>query len=562
MERVTLLSQETIVDPLTLGRLCLPQPGPEASGEPEPSSAERELPDEAARIQEVLSRTGGNVVQAVRLLGVSRNSLRYRMQRYGIGRPSWKEITAPRRPGPTGATTQQEGDRERSAGMPPQEQVTDSEQMPVAAIGAAQRSSFVGRDRELADFRRAGEEAAARAEHREAAACFEQALAALQHLPESREAREQAVDLRLCIGDSLVPLGEFGRALDYLREAESLAEALDDYRPLGRVYAGMAFMHWLQGDHDRAIASGRRALAIAKALGDVAPQTRANLLLGWVYVALGDYPQAMDCFGRNLVSREGGLPAVLSRAWSAWCLAELGAFADGMAHGEASVREVETVDPAFSRVMAPLGLGYLYLRKGDLDKAIPLLERALAGRQGGEFLIWSPWVTSALGSAYAHAGRIAEALPLLEQAVENAVSMGIMAHQALRLAWLSEAYLLAGYPKDAKPLVGRALALARDHKERGHEAHVLRLLADIAAHGDPPDIEPAEASYRQALAMADELGMRPLVAQCHLGLGTLYARMERPEAAHAELSAAIELFHAMDMTLWQTRAEAALARAG
>jgi tetratricopeptide (TPR) repeat protein len=70
----------------------------------------------------------------------------------------------------------------------------------------------------------------------------------------------------------------------------------------------------------------------------------------------------------------------------------------------------------------------------------------------------------------------------------------------------------------------------------------------------------AEAYYQQALALADELGMRPLQAHCHRGLGTLYHRIGQGEQAHAELSAAIELYRAMDMTFWLPQAEAALAQ--
>ena len=55
--------------------------------------------------------------------------------------------------------------------------------------------------------------------------------------------------------------------------------------------------------------------------------------------------------------------------------------------------------------------------------------------------------------------------------------------------------------------------------------------------------------------------MRPLVAHCHLGLGTLYGRMGWVEHARAELSVAIELYRAMDMTFWLPQAEAALAQA-
>ena len=72
--------------------------------------------------------------------------------------------------------------------------------------------------------------------------------------------------------------------------------------------------------------------------------------------------------------------------------------------------------------------------------------------------------------------------------------------------------------------------------------------------------EQAEAHYRQALALAEELGMRPLLAHCHLGLGTLYAKIGQREQARAELSTAIDLYRAMEMTFWLPQAEAALGR--
>ena len=109
-------------------------------------------------------------------------------------------------------------------------------------------------------------------------------------------------------------------------------------------------------------------------------------------------------------------------------------------------------------------------------------------------------------------------------------------------------------------LAARALELARTYQERGHEAYALRLLGDIALQRHPPEVAQAEAAYRQALALAEELGMRPLVAHCHLGLGTLSLKLGRLEPARAALSQALELFRAMQMTFWLPAAEAALAR--
>ena len=150
------------------------------------------------------------------------------------------------------------------------------------------------------------------------------------------------------------------------------------------------------------------------------------------------------------------------------------------------------------------------------------------------------------------------ALLLLEQAVEQAVAMRYLWDHALRVVWLSEAYLRVGRLDEAKTQVQRALAFSRAHQERGHAAYALRLLGEVATQRTPPAGAQAAAHYQQALALADALGMRPLQAHCHLGLGTLYATRGQPEQAHVALSAAIALYRAMDMTFWLPQTEVAL----
>ena len=104
----------------------------------------------------------------------------------------------------------------------------------------------------------------------------------------------------------------------------------------------------------------------------------------------------------------------------------------------------------------------------------------------------------------------------------------------------------------------RALTRARDYTQRGMEAWALRLLGEIEAHQDPPAVEPAEAHYRNAIAIANELKMRPLLAHCHLERGTLYRRLGRRDAARTELSTAMEFYRTMEMAFWLRRAEAEL----
>jgi tetratricopeptide (TPR) repeat protein len=133
-----------------------------------------------------------------------------------------------------------------------------------------------------------------------------------------------------------------------------------------------------------------------------------------------------------------------------------------------------------------------------------------------------------------------------------------MTYYPLWMVHLSEAYLLSGRLEEARQRAGQALALSRDYKQRGHEAYALHLLGDIAAHRDSPEVETAEAHYQQALALADELGMRPLQAHCHRGLGMLYAATGQREQARTALSTAIEMYKSMDMTFWLPQTEAAL----
>ena len=244
----------------------------------------------------------------------------------------------------------------------------------------------------------------------------------------------------------------------------------------------------------------------------------------------------------------------------AWCHAELGTFAEGSALGEEGLRIAEAVAHPASLMHASWGIGLLFLRQGDLPRALPLLERAVGICQDADLPVYFPWFAAALGAAYTLGGRVADAVSLLTQAMEQDDCNGKSVPQAPCRLPLGEAQVLAGRLEEAHALAERTLALARERQQRGYQAYALRLLGEIAAHRDPPDAALAEAHYQQALALADELGMRPLQAHCHLGLGTLYAKIEQREQARAELSTAIELYRTMEMTFWLPQAEAALAQ--
>jgi class 3 adenylate cyclase/tetratricopeptide (TPR) repeat protein len=417
--------------------------------------------------------------------------------------------------------------------------------------------------------RQAGTKALARSANREAAAYFEQALGALTHLPDSRERHEQAIDLRLDLRPALAPFGEMGQIFPYLRDAERLAEALGDQRRLGRALFYMTRAFWEMGDQERALDTGQRVFSLANDLDDFSLQILAHYSLGRVHFDLGNYHQAVELYRNNVtlltgdLSRErfgmGGLPAVVSRVELSEALAELGEFAAGLPYGEEAIRIAEAVNHPFSRVVADWGMGYLYLYKADLSKAISVLERGLALCQTSNIPVLFSQVASALGAAFTLAGRSAEALPLLEQAIERALSGRLRVFLPRWTIHLGEGYLFAGRIESATTEAWRAHTLSRDYKQRGMEAWTLRLLGEIDALRDPPEVEHATAHYRQAIAIATELEMRPLLAHCHFGLGKLHAKVGLPHQARGELCTAIELYRAMAMMFWLLQAEQALA---
>src|SRR5262249_44043945 len=183
-----------------------------------------------------------------------------------------------------------------------------------------------------------------RAAFREAVAAFEQALQALAHLPEDGDTRVMAVDLRLALVRPLSALGEHGRQLALLGEAEALARVLDDRARLGRVLATIAHMLMVTGDPDGAIAVGRQALELAAALGESVLQEQASHYLAQAYRTIGDFGQAIELWRRNIeaADRESGTPStdvgLQSRAWLAQTLGALGVFAEGRRHGEEALR--------------------------------------------------------------------------------------------------------------------------------------------------------------------------------------------------------------------------------
>jgi tetratricopeptide (TPR) repeat protein len=411
----------------------------------------------------------------------------------------------------------------------------------------------------------AGAKALARSANRVAVDFFEQALAALVHLPETRETLEQAIDLRFDSRTSLFALGEFDRILGRLREAESLARTLDDPRRLGTLSVYLCIHLYMTGRPMEALAFGERAQDIAESLGDVPLQVTADLQLGVACIRTGDYRRAEDLLVRVLklldsdLSRERfgqtGFPAVQVRSHLARLFGDRGEFQKGIAYGQEGVRLAEALDHPFSLALAGFNLAHLELRRGELSNAVRLLERGLALSREWNLAYFSRIHTGGLGYAYALSGRMAEGTLLLEQALGALETTGIADAQVIFLVYLGEVNVLADRLDHALEAAWRGLSLGRERGLRGSEVSALRLLGEIASHRGPYEVVSAEDYYRQGMALADELGMRPEVAHCHRGLGQLHRRMGMAEQAREHLATASTMYREMGMHRWLEQSE-------
>ena len=425
-------------------------------------------------------------------------------------------------------------------------------------------------DSALRYCREAGARAFTRSAHRGAAAYFRQALVALEHLPSTSERTEQAIDLRLELRHALSPLGEYRQMFDALGEAERLAASLGDERRHGAIASFLCNAFTLRGDFAKAVEHGERATRIATSLEDHALEAVATATLALAHYGAGQFRRAVEAGKRTIPLGDPvhpspfGIvvpPAVYGRSIAAWALADLGDFAEGRCLAAQALDIATALDHPHSIIFASIGAGTVHLRRGEAADALAVLERAHALWRTVDLPAVLIELAGPLASAYAAMGRAGEAIALLEEAVAQAIALRHGLGHVLRTGGLAEAYLAAGRVEDAHPLAQLHVQVARTVRLRGTEAWALRLLAEAEIHRETPDAEAAMQALEAALAIADELGMRPLAARCRLTRAALDQARGRPDDACRAATLALAQFRTLDMPRFAAQAEAMLRRA-
>jgi class 3 adenylate cyclase/tetratricopeptide (TPR) repeat protein len=412
-------------------------------------------------------------------------------------------------------------------------------------------------------LREAGTKAVAHSAYPAAIAYFRETLRTLTQVRDRHDATELAVDVWLELSDALYPLGEYEPALHARREAVDLASNANDGRRLSRALGLLCLSLRDSGQLAGALDAGKRAFACAETLGDLTLQATAAFRLGQVYARAGNHVaarhtlrQALETPPRHLAADGFGFATprhgITARAWLAVTCAELGRFDEGLVQANEAVRLAETREDSYGLIIACAASGLLHLAKGDISAAIAFLERSLHESRRVNIVDWALIAQGALALAYGLTGHLNAAWELAERydisELENAEGLPAAA----------EAPFLTGRVREAQDRAARLLALSQNHALRGIEAYAHRLLGEIAVHPGSPDGEAANGHYHQALALATELGMRPLVAHCHLGLGKLYRGTRDGAKAQEHLTTARAMYREMGMSFWLEKADAEL----
>ena len=409
-------------------------------------------------------------------------------------------------------------------------------------------------------LRRSGLKAVARSALLQARVWFEEALGVLDALPESPATLETGFDIRLELRPVLTVLGEIPQVVQRLGEAAVLAEQLNDDRRRGQVFGLSINAHTLLGEFDEALAAGARALEIAERIRDLRLRFVSMHFVEQTHYYRGDYERAIELATVSLAAmptewahEHFGLLApasVFHLGWLFLSLGELGRFTEAVPRVDEAFQLAGPTHYAWAFGRLHFQAGYLWLLKGDWAQARARFEHSVAAYRMGnvrlelpDVVAHSAWALSQLGEQSEALSRIHEAEKLAAPFAAKGIAMVSRTYHALGRACLALGRL------DEAQRLGKCACDFAPGGDRTN-AHVVHLLGDIATHPGQFDADNGKTLYRQALALAEPRGMRPLIAHCHLGLGKLYQRAGEQEQAGEHFTTASTLYREMDMAFW------------
>ena len=376
----------------------------------------------------------------------------------------------------------------------------------------------------------------------EAVTVFEQALIAGSHLTESEQSLKNDIDLRFDLRNALWSIGEFERILIILKQAEELASKLGDAPRTGWISVYTSASLWQLGRSSEALAAAKNALEISSKTNDLPLSVGSRFYLGCATVTSGDCQSAINIF-QETCNQLGGdlnyercglpfLPAVIARSWMIWALAERGEFKQAQILADQALEIAKKVGHPFNIAHIYYDLGYLQYIKGDASAAVVTLEQAVSIIDEWGLTYLSPFITGFLGYAYSLSGQNDKALVTLEKALSAYNTIGLGLFRSLVNVYMGHALFSDGQIEQAFERTQKALELARQRGEQGHQAYALHLLGKITLSPNFLNEQLTENNFLDAIRIAEQLSMRPLLVNCYNDLSELYDSRSNTLKAH------------------------------
>jgi class 3 adenylate cyclase/tetratricopeptide (TPR) repeat protein len=417
----------------------------------------------------------------------------------------------------------------------------------------------------------AGEKAFAQARYQACATSCQATVEALDRLGDAADLTLK-LDAYLELWSARSVSGQF-EGLDRLAEkAEVLARALDDGSRLAQAQLRQAQAVALHGEIPGTLQS-----AVAKARGaferadphDLRTRSYARFIVGHACRDLGRVAEALEEFGAGLalfeqVDRYGEEPGLVFpiyvslSAWRAEAQAALGDFPQAFISAREALRVATDIHHPTSLAVANRYLGYVHSLRGEMDTAVPFLERGLATAREHDLFHATIFSSAHLAYALVLLGERERGLEFLARARQ--ISTRIITPRWYHYGTVTaSAYLAAGCLEEGRTEIRLGLAAATERNAWGHRATWLRLEAEVLAQGD---LAGARERLEEALALAAQSRMRPEVAHCHLSLGKLYRRTGKTQEAREHLTTAVTMYREMGMNFWLAQAVAAVGSLG
>jgi predicted ATPase len=302
-----------------------------------------------------------------------------------------------------------------------------------------------------------------------------------------------------------------------------------------------------RGELRTGLALAEEALGLAECLGNSLLLSQARYTMGQFHLFLGDFAVARAHLEAGLAlydperdrakaARYGFDICMACHSYLGLVLWDLGFPDQALRHAGEAIGAARAAAHPLSEAWALTMAAMAHQLRGEATLCLERAESALALATEQVLPVWSPRAMVFGGWVLVKKGHVEEGLARLHAGLGAYPAMGSKVDGPQWLALLAEAYLATGQIEEGLSAVREGLAAAEETAARYYEAELNRLEGELQLASKEPDDKRAEASFRNAIAIARGQGAKSFELSAATSLARLLARQARCEEASALLA--------------------------